>query len=45
MPRAWKAMLTWLSMLHKNKDHEEVQVMFEDDMHGEESDVLQGEEK
>lgn len=35
MPRAWKSMLDWLTMLHKNKDHEEVQVLFEEDIDGE----------
>lgn len=35
MPRSWKAMLNWLTMLHKDKKHEEVQVMFEEDIDGE----------
>ena len=35
MPSAWMAMLKWLSMLHMNRDYEEVEVVFSDDTDGE----------
>lgn len=35
MPRAWKAMMKWLTVLHKDKKHEEVQVVFDEDIDGE----------
>ncbi|KAK2767383.1 hypothetical protein FQN54_003539 [Arachnomyces sp. PD_36] len=31
MPKAWKAILEWLTKLHADKDYKEVQVMFEDE--------------
>jgi hypothetical protein len=43
MPRAWKVMLDWLTMLHENKDHEE-QVTFEGDVNVD-SDGFREEEK